>query len=157
MAEDPRLKEPEKPVWQMSPAERLSEGLRRRAVLMKHIMGHGAKVRADGPTLIVETSLNNYFIDFADDDPRFIKLQAVYELSAIDEVTVAAAAEATAQSFGAKAILSRVEAGYRLRFTAEIVAVELSSFTSSMALYQAQVEDCRERFVALMATDTAKG
>jgi hypothetical protein len=150
MSDDPRLKEPEKPVWQMSPVERLGEGLRRRAVLMNYLLARNTKVRAEGPTLIAETSVNIYFIDFADDDPRFITLQTIYELANISQEIQAAAAEASATSFGAKAVLSEIDAGFRLRFITEVVASELGSFVSALGLYQAQVEDCRERFLSLV-------
>jgi hypothetical protein len=144
MLDDPRLKEPEKPVWQMSPVERVAEGLRRRAVLMKYLLSRNVNIRADG------TSMNTYFIDFADDDPRFITIQTIYELPEITDQMRTAAAEASANSFGAKALLSQIDAGCRLRFIAEVVAADLSCYMSSMALYQAQIEDCRERFLSVL-------
>jgi hypothetical protein len=147
MSDDPRLKESTKPVWKMSPIERSVESLRRRALLMEYLIERNIKFRTESTTLIVETSMNNYFIDFADDDPRFITIQTVYEISDAIEVCRIAAMEASASSFGAKAIISTIEPGFRLRFIAQIVAIDLNSFLTSIGIYQAQVEDCRERFL----------
>lgn len=147
MSVDPRLRTPNKEVWQMDAVEKLAEGLRRKALLLDHLIAQKAKFRTDGPTVIVETTLNNYFVDFADDDPRFVTLQTIYEIDQLSPIFRAAAGEATAQSFGAKALIGRVESGYRLRFIAEIVAGDVSGFLSAIGLHQALVEDCREKFL----------
>lgn len=141
-----------KPIHEMSPAERLAEGLQRILALHDHFKSAGVGVKLESSTLIVTTSLNSYFIDFADDEPRSLKMQAIYEVEQGDYAqAVLACAMATERSYAAKAIARPLGVGYRLHLVVELFVADLSAFTSIVGLYQAALEDCRQTFTGIMA------
>lgn len=147
--------EPSRPIHEMTPAERLAESLERIVALHRHFEKLGAKVKLEDTTLIVETAANNYFVDFDDRDPRFLKMQSAYVIETGDYARAALVCSlATERSFGAKAIARPEGNGYRLFFSVEVIAVDLPAFTGAIGLYQALIEDCREAYLKIAAASS---
>jgi len=136
----------------MTPAQRLAESLDRIVMLHRHFSNVGAKVTIEGRTLVLETDINNYFIDISDEEPRFVTMQAVYVVDSGDYARATLiCALASERCYGAKAIARREGTGYRLYFSVQLVAAEISAFTSVVGLYQAMIEDCREAYLNIAA------
>lgn len=136
------------PIHKMSAVERLAESMERVISLHKHFAKMGMMVKLEGMTLIVSNEKNHYFIDVADDDPRFIKMQTIYQIENGDKLKPAlACALATDKSYAAKAIVRSDGLGYRLHFVVELVVAELSHFTGLIGIYQGAIESCREAYI----------
>ncbi len=148
----PNVSPPKTPFWQMNPVQRLAASMERVLELREHFIGKGAKVSFAPPTLTVETPANNYIINVADDEPRAIVMQVIYEIFPGDVDRAAwACYNATSLSKMAKAKAVSEKDGYRLHFCAEVWADDLTAFTDVAGLYMAAIEDVRSCYLTMMA------
>lgn len=139
-----------KPVWEMNDEERAVEQLARIHAFARFFEAKGAKVSVRDATLHMETPKNNYYIDVAAYEPRMMKIQTIYEIvpGNIDRASWACY-NAQAVVHGTKAKAIPLGEGYRLHFTAEIMASNVEAFTSVADLYLALLEDCREAYIGM--------
>lgn len=139
------------PFWKMNAAQRLTASAERVLKLRDFFVSKGAEVSFESSTLIVKTQANNYFVDVADDEPRAIIMQVIYEVLSGDLATASwACYNASALSRMAKAKAIPEKDGYRLHFSAEVWADDLSAFTDVASLYMAAIEDLRCCYMAMM-------
>jgi hypothetical protein len=147
----PGLNRDSKPIWQQDARERKATAAQRLNTLREHFQSKGCEVGTDDQAIVIGTPKNNYFLDIAEYDPRLIKMEVVYIVVPGDiEMASWACYNATASIYGAKAKAIPEKDGFRLRFTSEIFADELTAFTDVAALHMAAIEDCREAYLAMM-------
>lgn len=140
-----------KPVWKMDDKERVAEQLRRLKFMAAEFAAKGGEVSIREETVHLTTPANNYFVDVAAYDPRFIKMTVVYEVVPGDLDRASwAAYNAQALTHAAKAKALPHESGYRLQLTTEVFANEVEHFSGAIGIYQAAIEDCREKFAAFL-------
>lgn len=139
------------PVWKMNDQERVLEQVRRLKLMAEQFEALGGEVSIVDETIHLSTPKNNYFVDVAAYDPRFIKMTVIYEVVPGDLDRASwAAYNAQALTHAAKAKALPHENGYRLNLTTEVFAVEVEHFTAAIGLYQAVIEDCREKFAEFL-------
>lgn len=141
----------DKPVWKMNDQERAVEQVRRLNLMADLFVTLGGEVSIIDQTIHLSTPKNNYFVDVAAYDPRFIKMTVVYEVVPGDLDRASwAAYNAQALTHAAKAKALPHENGYRLHLTTEVFALEVEHFSGAIGIYQTAIEDCREKFAEFL-------